>query len=237
MYKNYFGILLVLLMISQTSFAQYGTKNGFDKNHNFGVSVAYGKNAFMVSPSWTQYWGFGKYKNIRLGYGVRLNNFSGTDCVYTPAPPKHVADGSEILVADAQTNNIAITANIKGRFKEKIDAGFNIELFGIGYGGKKTATYTPSEAALANNPSVTGGDVEVKPQLGSLLLIGDRDIGMLNSELYAGYWFTPKLNIRLGLSYVFSEYKTTETIHFDNNRFRAKVAMPFVGLSFSPSRN
>ena len=117
------------------------------------------------------------------------------------------------------------------RFAKKVEVGFNIDVLGIGFGSKTEGEFVSTENDEFN------GTQTAKPTSISLLLGGDNDRGMLNSEIYVGYWITEKLNARVGLNYLFTEYTTSEKLAQDNDRFRNKTGMPFIAIGFSPYHN
>jgi len=226
-------LLIIALCSSTLLFAQDNPNsdapNGFNINHNFGVAVASNFGATAVSLSWVHMYGIGKRKNLRVGYGVRFNSFFGRDLAYSLAPASLQAEGltDTLSFASAQANNLAITFNAAYRIK-KFELGFNIDALGLGFGGTKTATYA-TDGFDANQ--------DAKPTTASVLLVGARDIGTLNSEFSLGYWLSNNLQLRLGLNMFFSEYTTNNVLAHDNNRFRNISQMPFIAVGFSPGRN
>ncbi|MGB1206706.1 MAG: hypothetical protein ACPG5B_13730 [Chitinophagales bacterium] len=224
-------VIAILSYIPQQANAQ--EPNGFGINHEFGAAVAFG-GGFLASANWTHFYGIGKNKNLRVGYGLRFNNYSGKDRLYTSAPLKLATDETltdTLTVGSASMSSIAATFNIKMRFARKVELGFNIDVLGVGFGGETKGEFVSSE-----NPEFNGTQ-SAKPTPISLLLGGASDRGTLSSEMYIGYWITEKFNARVGFNYLFTEYKTTEKLAQDNSRFRNRAGMPFIAISFSPYHN
>jgi hypothetical protein len=78
-----------------------------------------------------------------------------------------------------------------------------------------------------------------KPTTLNLLLTSDNDVGSLNSEFYVRYWLSPKIGIRAGYTFYFSEYTTDRAIGFDNSRivndrYRFKSSLIMLGISWKP---
>ena len=193
------SIISIFCYTSQQVKAQ--DDNGFGINHEIGVSAAFG-GGFLASANWNHFYGIGKNKNFRVGYGLRFNSYSGKNRLYTTAPLKLAADPAltdTLTVGSAGMSNIAATFNVKMRFAKKVEVGFNIDVLGIGFGSKTEGEFVSSENDEFN------GTQTAKPTSISLLLGGDNDRGMLNSEIYVGYWITEKLNARVGLNYLFTE--------------------------------
>ena len=197
------------------------------------MSAAVG-GGFLASANWNHFYGIGKNKNFRIGYGLRFNSYTGKNRLYTSAPLKLATDETlvdTLTVGSARMSNVAATFNAKMRFAQTVEIGVNIDVLGIGFGKETEGEFVSSENDEFN------GTQTAKPTSVSLLLGGDNDRGMLSSEIYVGYWITEKLNARLGLNYLFTEYTTSEKLAQDNARFRNKVAMPFIAIGFSPYHN
>lgn len=229
-------IAALLMVFSSTTMAQVDEPNGFGINHQFGVAAAFG-DGFLGSVHWTHDWGIGAKRNLRLGYGVRLNSYMGgsDERLYTSAPPELSTDPlfiDSLTIASAQTNNLALFVQAAYRIK-KFDVGFNIDAIGFGFGASKTGhhhTVDPDHVANGIQQNST-------PTQLTALLIGDNDIGMLNSEFTVGYWPTSSIHIRAGYNFLFTEYTTDARLRKSNDRFRNKAGLFMVGLSFSPKRN
>jgi hypothetical protein len=233
-----------LLLICNIAFPQ---KSPFKEGNSFGVSVNAGPGTFADALSWSHYHPIGKSKLFRVGYGLRLSNFFGSDLNYTTAPAKYTSGKASIaaLFADdikrnidtvnfskAQTNSLNVgiyLAYVLPFGKNKFDLGINIDVLGFTFGSKQNAVYK-------NN------NVSAKPTPFNLLLISDSDIGSLNSEWYISYRATKHLAIKAGYEFLFSEYTTDNKIqrlpnsNELNDRFRFKSSMILLGVLFAPFR-
>jgi hypothetical protein len=205
------------------------------------VAFAAGGGAFSPAVSYNKLWGFGEYGKFKIGLGLRLTSFFGNDIDFRTAPAR-LTSGKESIVAlfsedivanidtlrmpRAQTNALNLSIHLQYSFGSRFDVGFNIDALGATFGGRKSGEFI----ARSQGRPVTIEPAKVTPF--NLLLISDSDRGSLNSELYARYWVGPKVGIRAGLSFQFSEYTTDRKLTFDNDRFRAKVLMPLVAVSF-----
>ena len=110
----------------------------------------------------------------------------------------------------------------------KLDVGFNIDAIGATVGGQQKGTFV----AKSTGSSFYGTQQTAKPTGFNLLLVSDNDLGSLNSELYGRYWFKETIGLRIGASFQFTEYTTSQKLTFENDRFRNKALMPFIGISF-----
>ncbi len=205
------------------------------------VAFAAGGGAFSPAVSYNKLWGFGEYGKFKVGLGLRLTSLFAQDLNFRTAPAR-LTSGKQSLVAlftedivanidtlrlpKSQTNSLNLSLHLQYTFGSRFDVGFNIDAIGVSFGGKQSGEFL----ARSQGRPVTIEPAKVTPF--NLLLISDSDRGSLNSELYARYWVGPKVGIRAGLSFQFSEYTTDRKLTFDNDRFRAKVLMPLVAVSF-----
>ena len=225
------------------TFAQETTesKKGFKYNNNYDLAISAG-NGFSLAPSWSHFHKIGKKGKFQIGYGVRLTSLFGSNVEHITAPARLTTGSTglgviaqETITANLDTltlnsmqvNSLNITINLQYAFSEKIEIGFNIDALGFSFGGEQKGTFTAR--SLGRAPS----QETAKPTTANVLLTSDNDIGSLNSELYLRYWLSPKWAIRGGLTFAFSEYTTSRKLVLDNDRFRAKILMPMIGITFS----
>lgn len=224
-------------------FVSYSLSAQYDKNQrSLDLAVAFGP-AVSPSVSFQKLYGLGKSHRFKVGWGVRLNTFFSGQKNYITAPAR-LTSGRQSIVAFF-TENIAgnldtlqLTKTALGSLNStivlqysfrKLDVGFNIDAFGFTFGGKQSGKFIANESNSLNNITQTA-----RPTPFNLLLISDSDIGSLNSELYFRYRVNNLFAIRGGASFQFIEYKTEQTLTFENDRFRHKALLPFLAVSFSP---
>mgnify|MGYP000592346363 CR=1 FL=1 len=176
-----------------------------------------------------------KNKRLRVGYGLRLSGFMGSDLNYITAPAKLTADPAKIDTFNiGEPISAGLNASIHlGYFvTPKLMLGFNIDAVGIGFGATNIGTFISSD----NNGNYPGS-MRARPTAYNVLLVGDNDIGHLKSEFVIAYNVSDKLRIRAGGDFTFSEYTTVSTLTNNNDRFRYKAMMGFVGLSYTIHSN
>lgn len=219
-------VCLVSTQIGYTQKTEESPKKGFKYNNNFDLALGVGSGSFSSTLSWVKFHGIGKKQNFKIGYGIRLTNYVGSAITYKTADAKLIADKKieELQFASAQTNSLNLSINLQYSLSQKIELGFNIDALGVSFGGEQNGTKADVKVATAS------------PTSGNVLLIGNNDIGSLNSEFYIRYWVSQKFAIRAGISYLFSEYTTTVKLADDNNRYRATPILGFVAFTFSPYR-
>ncbi|MEO7767996.1 MAG: hypothetical protein ABIS01_11240 [Ferruginibacter sp.] len=225
----------------------FGQKQDYKEKNSFGLSVNAGPGNFASAISWTHYHAIGKKKRFSIGYGLRFTNFIGSDLDYITAPAKYTSGKSSVaaLFSNNILANIDTVSFAKSQtyflntgiylsyllpyWKNRVQLGVNIDAIGFTFGPRQNAVYK-------NNT------VAAKPTSFNLLLISDSDKGSLNSEWYVSYWVTPKLAVKVGYEFLFSEY-TTDTkiqqlpnLNEANDRFRYKSSMIMLGVSIAPFR-
>ncbi|MBI3142966.1 MAG: hypothetical protein HYZ16_09070 [Bacteroidetes bacterium] len=169
--------------------------------------------------------------HIWLGIGLRGNQLMAGEQTYFTAPAKYTMNDQldEFKLGKASTTSLSIKLHLGGLITEKIGLGFNIDALGISFGPGQTGTLTQM---VADPDGSTFANTTAKPTSTNVLLVGDNDIGSLNSEFFLYYKAGQKLGFRAGLSMFFSEY-TTQAAGFDGNqRFRSKISYPFVSVGY-----
>ncbi|MBA2582252.1 MAG: hypothetical protein H0V01_02560 [Bacteroidetes bacterium] len=198
----------------------------------FGLAIGAGDGIYSGALSWNRTHGLFNGKKIRLGYGLRFSGFSGSNLTYTTAPAKLASDESTIdtlIVNSPLAMGLSASIHIEYLFTPKLKAGFNIDAIGLGFGSESSTTFISSENTgnFPVNPSA-------RPTPFNLLLVGDNDIGYLKSEFFIAYAISEKLWLRGGMDMTFSEYTTSVKLTNNNDRFRYKAIMFFLGISFNP---
>jgi len=243
-----FLIFLSILTFSNVKIlaqdAQADSK-GYKFNNNFDLAISTSGNQSSGALSWVKFHPITKKKRFKIGYGLRFTSQTGKDLYYTTAPAILTSKetGPQVLfseifyenidtffVSKSQNNSLNISINLQYTIKEKFDIGFNIDAAGFSFGGSTTGKY------LAYQSVENGTQQTASPTSPNLLLVSDNDIGMLNSELYFRYWFNQKWAVRVGASFLFTEYTTDNKLRLDNDRWRNKSLMGLVGITYSPFR-
>ncbi len=225
----------------------------YREKHDFDLALSASSSTFSGALSWSHLHGFGKKKQrFKVGYGIRLTSFVGANIFYTTAPAEYTSpvqgpttifsetfeeNIDTITTATAQTNSLNASVHLQYSITSKWEAGFNIDVIGFSFGGRKKMNVLSSVYDHGQSPVV-----EAKPTAFNLLLTSDNDLGSLNSEFYLRYWFNSKMALRAGYTFLFSEYQTTQDLSFDqgrivNDRYRYKAGMLMLGFTFRPFAN
>lgn len=207
-----------------------------------GLTGAFGEGSTSMTLGFSHLYGFGSSRRFKLGYGLRLSSFFGSDRKFTAAPPdlasednpQYFKTGEGIFNTDSdsksQLNAVNLGLYTDYSITENILVGFNIDVIGFSFGGEK-------EGAVYDETSIAGltiiDNTSAKPTSFNLLLVGDNDIGTLNSEFWIGYRIASNVMVRGAFSYLFTEYTTEGQYQEDNDRFRYKAAQGAVGVSYT----
>jgi len=158
---------------------------------------------------------------FNLGYGLRFTGYFVGEEEFEAIPRDLKAD---ILRTD-NSNLFFFNALIiiEGRFFDRLDAGFNIDVVGVGFGSRNNFNYV-------NNGNFISVQ-EARPTTFNLLRGGVSDLGSLNSEFYLRYWLNERWAVKVAQSHVFTEYTTTNAIN-GNNNFRMIRDLFVIGVTY-----
>lgn len=208
------------------------SKSYFD----FALSTNGNEGAALLS--WNQLHGLGKKKQkLKVGYGIRFTSYVGGNRFYTTAPAKYTGSDlniDTITTNAAQVNSLNLSLHIQYTVLKKLDLGFNIDAIGFSFGTKKDFNILSSVYDQGQIPVQ-----EARPTTFNLLLVGDNDLGTLNSEFFLRYWVSEKVGIKGGFNFLFTEYTTNQNLSFDNariqnDRYRNKSGMFLLGMTVKP---
>lgn len=71
-----------------------------------------------------------------------------------------------------------------------------------------------------------------RPTTLNLLLVGDNDIGSLNSNFSLRYLVHEKWQVQAGYQFLFTEFTTKAVLANDNDRFRRKSGLLMLGVQY-----
>jgi hypothetical protein len=237
MHKLSLPILLGLALLLAVSAPQARAQ----AQQNIDLALA-GGQGFSPALSYTRLYG----KKFKLGLGLRLTSYFGSDLEATTAPAR-LTSGKASLAAlfaenipaqidtfrlgTAQTNALNLNIHLQYSLTAKLEVGFSIDALGFTFGGEQSGRLAARQSD-AQGQANHGATYTAQPTSFNLLLISDSDRGSLNSELYARYWLSDHWGLRAGLSFQFVEYTASRNLAFDNDRFRAKVLLPMLAVSY-----
>jgi len=200
---------------------------------NGGVAIGSGASMFTLGAE-REFNVFSE--KFHINPGIRLNVFSGNDLEYITAPAKYTVNDDQVDTLSFPTiqNNFAnLYVRLGYDITEKLSVSFDIDVVGVSFGSESDSKSFAPGAALGAQGSTASQVQASKPTTLNVLLVGDNDLGSLNSTLSLSYDVTKRLGIDLGAGLVFTEYTTNNQIGYDNNdRFRNKSMMGYLGVSY-----
>ncbi|MEM6298519.1 MAG: hypothetical protein AAF740_07515 [Bacteroidota bacterium] len=229
MKKVIFAFLSGCFILVNSSIAQNNTSETSPWEKRIGITGAVGEGGGSFTAGFSHLYGFGDAQRFRLGYGVRFTSFFGSDNEFSAAPPDLASEENPQIFAPASSQLNALNLGIYTDYaiSEKLLAGFNIDLIGLSFGAEQEGLVTRS-VDIGDTPVGDNG----QPTSFNLLLVGDNDIGTLNSEFWIGYKVSSKVMIRGVFSYLFTEYTTNGQYQDNNDRFRYKASQGAIGVNY-----
>lgn len=233
--------LVAALAVTSQVFAQ------ISKNYTTTDLALSAGNGFAGALSYNKFYGVGKSGKFKVGLGLRFNTYFAGQNDHRTAPAS-LTSGKASLAAlfaedinsqidtlrlnKSQVNSLNLNIHLQYAILKKLEVGFNIDAIGLSFGGQQSGTFLARQSDATGRSNHNKTNITAKPTTFNALLISDSDIGSLNSEIYARYWASDKLAIRAGLSFEFWEYTASNKLAFDNDRFRSKVLLPMIAVSY-----
>lgn len=194
-----------------------------------GITGAFGEGSTSMTLGFSHLYGLGSSRRFKLGYGIRLSSFFGSDRKFTAAPPDLASSDNpqSFLVESGQINAVNLGIYSDYSITENVLVGFNIDVVGFSFGAEKEGIIDLNQIGIGFPITDTA-----TPTSFNALLVGDNDRGTLNSEFWIGYRIASNVMVRGAFSYLFTEYTTDGKYQDDNDRFRYKSVQGAVGVSY-----
>jgi hypothetical protein len=231
-------IPFILIFCANIIYAQKAEKSYFSNGlNNYEINVASSGTNNLFDLGWNHLHAITKNKKFRIGYGIRFTGINGSGNFFT-APAKLTSENANldtINVSSYTIGSLNLSIHLNYKFNQKWQVEFNIDAVGLSFGSSATADYTTSKR-LNTNP-VVNNKQNASPTPFNLLLVGDNDLGSLNSQIKIKYYLNSQWAFNFGGTFIFSELTTSNKLFKDNNRFRQKTFMPMIGITYSPFNN
>lgn len=230
---SFFCGFLLLFICSNLSFGQLVKvkkhKTISHWQHRFSLALGLGNELGAGSLGYAAMYGFGDSQRLRIGGGIRLNLALGiTDSVpYCSKVYKDTLNTSyrdSLLVEKPFLGSANLGFYISYDINDRWEIGASTDLVGFGFGSKKNAF-------LIN--SLTQDTLSTQAEVRSLVRL-PKVRGTLNNEVFVGYKFNPRWRLRVGVQYLLTEYLTPEKFFNDNDIYKNKAILGFIGLTFTP---
>lgn len=245
--------LLVSLFIlaSVNSFAQSPVSARLSSGIDLGM--AYTTNNYHPSLAYYQLINIGERKLFSLGWTMRFGAFYGDNLNYYTAPARLTRGktGFSALGAPLIANNIdtvrfdyismtSLNFGIRAQVNlGRVELGASADLLGLTLGKWRTGRYKSLTGQFMINDTTSayfqGPNTfqRSRPGFINARLLGDNDIGVLSTEVYARVRINQRISLKVGYQWLTTETKVdNRDIIADNNRFRNRVGMPYLALTF-----
>jgi hypothetical protein len=217
------------------------------KTRAVDLMLGIGSGVTNVATSYQYAWKYGKKQRLTMGIGMRFNGLFASDKYYVTAPAKIVkgeggpqaffkkeipANMDSVMMPSASIFALNFMVNIGYAISDRFSAGFNIDVIGISFGKQQPGVYINGNAP----DGITSKPVEAAPTGFNLLLIGENDLGSLNSEFFVAYAVDERWTAKLGIQHTFMEYTTTTKVQQlpeQNDRFRITPTVVCVGVGYT----
>jgi len=226
--------LIVILFLAESSFGQriadYRFNLGFTKAEK-GVSHAelgFNRDLFNFLDN-----------DLRLGFGVRLGVQDNVDITFLTARDdlKDRSEAIDTLRFDrVQSASFNLYAQAEYYVLSWLSGGVNLDLVGITAGSEVEGRYGPGAESISSG-YIAETDVNSRPTKANAFSFGSQK-GSLVSQIYARFEPSEQIAIKLGYSFVLTEYSTLETKGANQQfRFENNTGGVFIGLSFNKFDN
>jgi hypothetical protein len=203
-----------------------------------------GKYEGTLSLLYSYGWRFGQHQKFEFAIAGRFTSYLGQNQYYITAPAELTSGSTgpfvifkenipenidSVLINWPQINALNVAIHLGYQFNSRLSISFNIDAIGFSLGQQKSGRYING---------AFGQQTQVTPSAFNLLLISDNDLGSLNSELCARYYWPSQWGIKAGIQFLFTEYSTeteVQQLPEPNDRFRDKSLLLAIGVTKSLS--
>jgi hypothetical protein len=197
-----------------------------DVNRAVDFAFGNGGGATTISAGLTKIGRVGTFEKLRAGLGLRGTlevgtlNLTPQDAKFVPASVK---DTLRISVAPIALN---VAVHLGYLISDRLQAGFNIDLFGYSTGGSRSGVYTENATSAAEPVNAKAASINIFQG-------GSSDRGNLNSQFFLMWALSDRHAIKAGLSHQRVEYKTETEMASNTNRFHTFSNLVFIGAQIA----
>ncbi len=208
--------------------AQESLSKKYDLFADLGIGLGSSKVSFTSAFNYN--YQLGKKKKIVVGTGIRYTWFGGKNINFTSAPNDLAIDEKSIdtlLAPNPNVHSLNLLINLGYNISQRVQVGFSIDVFGFSFGPSGTPIFINNGISQATSAS---------PSEINVLLVGNNDIGSLNSFFYGKYQLSERFGIKLGYQFLFNELTTitkVQSFPSENDRFRTKSSLGYIGVIYN----
>ncbi len=244
-------LLIALLVISgrqvlgQSRIEQksFGVREGL--SGGFDVGVGFQNNA--INPSFTYYELKSLTRNdvVLVGWTARLSSFYGQNLNYYTAPARLTRMELIDTVSFSRLAQTSLNLGVRAEWNlGRFQLGASVDLLGFTFLGRSRIGQVYSSTGLFNQPDSLGQDRQrpfqgpdvfqrASPTRLNVKLWGNRERGMLTTEVYARIYVVPKVALKLGYQWLSTEITlNNRDLVADNARFRNRAGLSYLAVTF-----
>jgi hypothetical protein len=125
--------------------------------------------------------------------------------------------------------NVSAQISLFGR----LDIGANADILGFALGNRRAGYYLGSRGYnKVDSLNLHQTYQQARPARLNILWLGDDRRGNLNAEIYARILFMQRVGVKVSYFFTTNEYRTDQPLVDDNQRFRFRSQMIYIGLTF-----
>lgn len=249
MKRSFFALLLLLtIQLHAQSPVSSRLASGAD------VQIGFGNKTIAPSITYYQLLNVGPKKMFSFGWTARFGTFYGNDLDYTTAPARLTrgktgldAINAPIIVANLDTLRFKKASLTSLNFGVRAQVNFGIveigasaDILGIAFSrnrralyGSTTGQFTQTVNNVLDTLSLQGASVLAGASRLNGRLLGDNNAGTLATEVFLRVKISQRVSAKAGYQWVITEMVSNTVNIVDNNaRFRNKMGMPYIGVTF-----
>jgi|JI10StandDraft_1071094.scaffolds.fasta_scaffold177848_2 hypothetical protein len=207
------------------------------------IKGVYFTGRYGASSSFIKYSKIGMEKRWFYGIGIHATLSFLSQKSYTTAATNVIKNSNDwfaVSFSDIDERVDTLTINqsfnlfgnlyfaLQYRFNTNHELGLQIDLLGATFGLPTSANLISSEL-----PTKSVSQTAL-PTLFNYTLISSNNRGSLLYALNYRYWFNDRLGTNASINYVYTEYRTSDRLVFNNSRFRNKSFCFMIGVSYAP---
>lgn len=225
----------ILLLISSSFFGIFTIAQEIQPNYSLDFSAGVGTIS-SANLMFRKNFYLGAKKKIIIAPGFRVGFAAANDINYISAPSEITAEPNNIDTFKIGNTNVLTTSlgiNLGYKVNNKLSVMFDIDVFGLSFGGKQMGSFMPGTNSKDSLLQTTA-NLETNPTSPNILLVGDNDRGSLFSAINVNYNLTENWGLKIGAGFLFTEYTSTNKYGItNNNRWRAKTPQINVGVTYN----
>ncbi|GAA4403299.1 hypothetical protein GCM10023187_19230 [Nibrella viscosa] len=218
------------------------------------AQVAFGKGTIAPSVSYFQLLNVGPKNQFSVGWTARFGTFYGNNLDYITAPARLTRGKTGLYALNAPLIEANIDTMQFGRatltslnfgLRAQVNIGIvqiggSADIFGLAFSSNRRGLYRSStgrfvrQTSLATDTlSLQGASVAAVAPRFNARLLGDNNGGTLATEVFVRVTISQRVSAKVGYQWMITEMKAyTLNISDNNDRFRNRMGMPYIGLTF-----